>query len=187
MQRAQRALELEVRICSAGCPLPHGSKELFKQLRRTLLAAYRDERLETSVDEVHRLLKQPVPARIEGARNAYEIFGGQKDFGRMSDKGQFRRSDGALFNFALTVADAVSGSGLELLAYDFELRLPEGRTPAFVRFDFNLPRQANSDNGLRCHLHPGHDDLQAPSALMAPVELLELFLYGLRFRERRRT
>lgn len=46
-------------------------------------------------------------------------------------------------------------------------------------FDLNMPGHQNSDKGMRCHLHPGHDDLQAPSALMTPVELLELFVYGL--------
>ena len=55
-------------------------------------------------------------------------------------------------------------------------RGPEARTPRFVRFDLNEPAHGNESRGLRCHLHPGHDDLiVAPAPLMHPVELLDLF------------
>ena len=71
---------------------------------------------------------------------------------------------------------------LQLLAYDFELRFPEAQVPGWIRIDLNLPGHDNEEDGLRSHLHPGNDDLQAPAPLLSPLELLDLFLHGLRGR-----
>jgi len=109
----------------------------------------------------------------------------QRDLSRISDAGQFRRHDDGLFNFGVTVRQ--EKRSLELVAYRFELRLPENSEPRFIRFDLNGPEHDNSKRDIRCHLHPGHDDLLVPSALLAPVEILELFLYHLYLPERQRS
>ena len=103
-------------------------------------------------------------------------------FKRTGDKPCLRRADGAWFVFSITVRSLTSKQ-IELFAYDFELCFPardqaEAGLPRFVRFDSNGPAHDNKDKGLRCHVHPGHDDLSAPAPLMSPVELLDLFLTG---------
>jgi hypothetical protein len=179
----KRARRLQGRICSMDCPLPPAAEKLFEQLKRGLLGAYRSEHLQTSPHEIQRLL------RLEKSRHheVWEIMGGNKDFGRASRDEQFERHDGALFNFAVTVARRPDRQALDLLAYNFELRFaPGAHIPRFIRFDLNWPEHENNQTGMRCHLHPGHDDLQAPSALLAPVDLLELFLYRLDLPDKQR-
>ncbi len=110
------------------------------------------------------------------------ILGGDKDFKRTDDQRSFRRADGAWFTFSITVR-SLTRNRIELVAYDFELCFPErghheAPLPRFIRFDLNEPGHANDTKGLRCHVHPGHDDLSAPAPLMSPTELLDLFLTG---------
>ncbi|MFS8069055.1 MAG: hypothetical protein ACMG6S_22070, partial [Byssovorax sp.] len=44
----------------------------------------------------------------------------------------------------------------------------------------NLPGHGNEKRDLRCHLHPGSDDLLVPAPLLTPSELLTLFIEGAR-------
>ncbi len=75
----------------------------------------------------------------------------------------------------------------EIIAYDFELRLPAGSGFEFVRFDLNPPQSAARpgglpEDGLRSHVHLNADDdgLVAPAPVMSPFEILDLFLHGIR-------
>jgi hypothetical protein len=79
-----------------------------------------------------------------------------------------------------------AGGRVELLAYDFEIRLAPGMGASFLRFDLNLPGHDNAKRELRCHLHPGSDELLVPAPLMSPSELCKLFVYGARFPTARR-
>ena len=188
-----RARQLQDRICSARYPLEPDAAQVFEQIKRVLLAGYREEQLRTPPHRVAKLLKLypgPGPSRRP---HAWEIVGGPrvKDFARQLPADElFERCDGALFNFALTLGQGREAP--ELLAYDFELRFPPAyaamhRGPRFIRFDLNLPGHDNASHGMRCHVHPGHDDLQAPSALMTPSEIIELFLYRLMLPEKLRS
>ncbi len=177
--------DLQERICNTPYPIASSARALFKQLKTVLLAAYREERLSTPPHDILRFLQKKSSAR----GGAHEIYGGEKDNRRRSDVGWFRRDDGALFNFKLTVIE--HRQALILESYAFELRLPHGKPgnlpqPEFLRFDLNHSRHHNSERGLRCHLHPGNDDVQVPSPLIAPVELLQLFLYHVRLPVRAR-
>ena len=67
-----------------------------------------------------------------------------------------------------------------MLAYDWEIYFPTGQPISFCRFDLNLIGHTNDDRGLRAHVHPGHDDLQVPSAVLTPVEALTFLLYRCR-------
>lgn len=171
-QTEKRFTELQQRICDTPCPMERDSRALYKQLKTTLLTAWTRGYLLTPHHEVTALMK-----REESDGNIL-IEGGVVDFRRTSEKDQFRRKDGGLFNFGVTVREKPA---LELIAYRFELRLPQGSEPRFIRFDLNRPDHDNSEAGIRCHLHPGHDDLLVPSALLAPVEILELYLYHVYF------
>jgi hypothetical protein len=163
--------------------MPATAAKLFEQLKRGLLGAYRSEHLQTPPHDIPKLLRLEQSSQDD----IWEIMGGKKDFGRASRDDQFERRDGGLFNFAVTVARCQGRQSLDLVAYNFELRFASGdQVPRFMRFDLNTPEHENNQSGMRCHLHPGHDDLQAPSAFLAPVELLELFLYRLALPDRQR-
>jgi hypothetical protein len=56
----------------------------------------------------------------------------------------------------------------------------------FLRFDYNLPAHRNEEREIRCHLHPGSDDILVPAPLMSPLEMLALFIDGLRWPEERK-
>jgi len=51
--------------------------------------------------------------------------------------------------------------------------------PSFIRFDLNPPGHPNEEHGVRSHLHPGTDDYSVPSAVFDPIEILDLFLFGM--------
>lgn len=181
----KRARRLEERICGMPCPVSDTAEKVRQQLERELLAAFYSEHLHTPPHAIKRMLKLSEPSH-----GVHEIVGGHKSFARSSSEGQFERHDGALFNFAITVVHRPGRQSLGLHAYNFEILFPAGypeqNAPRFVRFDLNQPGHGNSSRGMRCHLHPGHDDLQVPSALLAPIEILELFLYGLILPDRAR-
>lgn len=181
----KRAHRLQERICSTPYRLEPTAEKIYEQVKRALISGYSREHLRTPPHKIAQLLKLDRLPRDLPLQATHGIVGGPrvKDFSRRLSAGElFERHDGALFNFAIILGQGSNTP--ELLAYDFELRFPEvdvekRRAPRFVRFDLNLPGHDNAGTGLRCHMHPGNDDLQAPSALMTPVELLELFLYGL--------
>jgi len=106
------------------------------------------------------------------------IFGGDKNQARVRDRRHFERPDGAWFDFAITLSE--SKAGLELLAFDFEIRFSTDAAVPFIRFDLNLAGHANEAREMRCHVHPGSDEIQVPSPLMSPLEILELFIVQLR-------
>jgi hypothetical protein len=138
---------------------------------------------ETKIHEEHGKLWKDLAER-DLHRGAFCIFGGVKNQGRDESLPHFKRDDGAWFDFSITVREA--GGLVELLAYDFEIRLAPGMGLSFLRFDLNLPEHKNQRRELRCHLHPGSDDLLVPAPLMSPPELCALFVYGARLPSDRR-
>lgn len=182
-ERAQRVSRLQARICGADLPLSSTPRQLYLDIRGCLLSASDEEKLKSPPHQVQKLLK--LTPSEDDPRNTHVITGGMienaKDFRReLTAKELFERDDGALIGFSMTLREEPAGK-LVMLAYDFEIRFPgEKPIPSFIRFDLNPPAHKNADIGMRCHFHPGNDDLQAHAPLMAPVELLELFIYGLR-------
>lgn len=98
--------------------------------------------------------------------------------GRDRGVSHLMRDDEAWFDFTITVRERAGG--LELLAYNFEIRFPSAMGSPFLRFDLNLPEHRNEDRELRSHLHPGSDDVHGPAPMMSPDELIALFVDGLR-------
>jgi hypothetical protein len=187
----KRAILLGQRICEhipvVEAILPSAGEELYKQIRRCLTAASEQRKLNGGIQRILKLLKS------ERSKNSFAIFGGgnreggsKKDLKRRNKEVWFERDDGGLFTFSLTVLE--SKSNLTLHSYDFELWLPENVSPVFIRFDLNSPSHDNEKDGMRSHLHPGHDNLSVPCPIMSPVEALEIILYSpdLRFREKKR-
>ncbi|TMQ04604.1 MAG: hypothetical protein E6J90_51025 [Deltaproteobacteria bacterium] len=91
------------------------------------------------------------------------------------------RADGGVVHFAMTLLER-DARNVEVLAYGFEVYFPSHDPIAFVRFDLNVRGHGNDEVGLRSHVHPGNDDLQLPSPVLAPLEALLLVLYGCRSR-----
>ncbi len=160
--------------------LPDEPHELWRELRGQLWDASDRDLLDMKPKEIADILKlsnSPLGRQPEYVA----ICGGEKDQKRTGKLPCFRRHDGAWFVFTITVRRRHK-QPLELYAYDFELCFPEHgdqeepRSPRFVRFDLNDPKHDNKAKGLRCHVHPGHDDLIAPAPVLSPVELLDLFL-----------
>ena len=187
-----RAKERQRRILSTGLRWEGTAKDLFRQIRKHLLDASASEHIKTPPHEILRLIKLTPKTDEEIA-----ITGGEKDFGRTFQRPHFKRADGAGFDFVITLREKKGGT-IELLAYDYELRFPpaaiEASTdtrllPTFLRFDLNLPGHDNEHDALRCHLHPGADDILVPAPLLGPLEMLDLFLYEIAPRdpERRRA
>jgi hypothetical protein len=182
----QRLLRLQERIGSLSPVLPATEDELLRALRKMLHEASDEQVLANKPHEVFSYLKKTEPPPdARPIRGAVAIVGGEKNQHRSRDRKHFLRDDGAWFDFTITVARSPRGPR-ELLAYDFELRFPGPQPPAWIRLDLNLPGHDNDEDGLRSHLHPGNDDLQAPSPLLSPLEILDLFLHGLRGRKKPR-
>jgi hypothetical protein len=173
--------------------LPSRAKELHRDLRNALVRASNTGRLLTSPIEIHRLVRllpEPPPQIAQELQErrlhegAFCIVGGEKNQARDRGLAHLARNDGAWFDFSITVRER--GGQLALLAQDFEMRFPPGMGAPFLRFDLNLPAHRNEARELRCHLHPGADDLLVPAPLMSPLELLGLFIDGLRWPEDRK-
>jgi hypothetical protein len=173
-------MRLQERILGARPDMPDSAKALHRELRRALIAAHNEGLLRSSPAEIHKLVK------LEEPTSAYcVIAGGEKNFKRDPNRPHLERDDGAWFDFAITVGQT-RAMPLELIAYNFEIRFPDASAPAFIRFDLNDPTHDNEARGMRSHIHPGSDDLQVPSPLMSPDEVLSILLHDLRIERKPR-
>ncbi len=154
------------------------SKQLHRDIRSYLIKASDQRLVGESRPDIHRLLLFGGP----DDKGCFDIaIGAVRNFNRTRDLPHMtRRCDGAWFDFQLLVREAEGRA--EIIAYDFELRLPPGDGIEFVRFDLNPPGSDNQEDGLRSHLHLNADDdgLAVPAPVMSPFEILDLFLHGVR-------
>jgi len=169
-------------------------KALWRSIRDTLRRASDAKKIASAPDEILKyvlLLPSPPSDVLEKlrAQNLHEgsfcIVGGVKNQNRDPALPHLKRNDGAWFDFAITAREV--GDNVSLLAYDFEIRLPPGLGAPFLRFDLNVPDHRNQDRELRCHLHPGSDDILVPAPLMEPLELLTLFIERIRLPDVRKS
>jgi hypothetical protein len=152
-------------------------KQLYRDILSYLLKAS-DLRLLLEPPEV---IRKHLLRMGPDAGGYFDIaIGTVRNFNRTKDLPHFTRPDGGWFDFQLQVKE---GDGrADIIAYDFELRLPAGCGFDFLRYDLNPPGHENQDDGLRSHLHLNADDdgLAVPAPVMSPFEILDLFLHGLR-------
>lgn len=167
--------------------LPENAKALLRELRTLIIKGHNAKKITTSPHDVNKVVQLlPPPEKIRKQLELQQlekaasciIVGSEKNQERDPKLPHIKRNDGAWFDFTITVREGVNG--LELLAYDFEIRLPAALGAPFLRFDLNLPGHANEVRELRCHLHPGFDDVLVPAPLMTPTELLTVFIEHLR-------
>lgn len=164
------------------------ARDLRAALTKALVAARNAKKIKTSNEDIARrvtLIDEEKIAKHHGKlskelqrkefhHGAFCIFGGEKNQGREKSLPHFERNDGAWFDFSITVREV--GAHLELLSYNFEIRFAPGMGSPFLRFDLNLPDHRNQERELRCHLHPGSDDILVPAPLMSPSEVLWFFI-----------
>lgn len=90
----------------------------------------------------------------------------------------FVRQDGVACNFKIVVREL--NRKLELLSYVLHLDAPKGHAvgPQFLRWEYAPQRKTNVDAVKEplAHLHPGHDQVRVPSAVLSPRELITVFL-----------
>lgn len=169
IQRHELARELE---------LPERAQVLCRELRNMLVRASDTGTIQMGPAEIYRcvrLLPEPPPQVVEDLHRselragAFCIVGGEKNQRRDRGVEHLVRSDGAWFDFSITVREVASR--LELLAYDFEIRFPAGMGMPFLRFDLNLPAHRNEEREMRSHVHLGCDDVLCPAPRMSPSEM----------------
>jgi hypothetical protein len=180
-----RGKELQKRIfAKPPFLLSSAPRTLFDAVRRHLTKATTDGRLTDSLSHIMQHV------RLATNRDGFTIYGARLEranFARSRELPHFTRSDGAWFDFLIT--GRCVRADVEILAYSCELRFPSMLTgfPRFVRYDLNLPGHANEESGLRCHSHPGHDDIQAAAPFFEPLDILDLCVYGLTWPENLRA
>lgn len=146
-----------------------GEDYLARAIRPVLKRAIDEDVLAIGIEQLGRHVRV-----TNAASRKYELTGGRLNFGRTRDLVDLWMRDGGWITFAATLGH--HDDGLALLAYSFERVFAEDYVPRWVRYDLNPEGHANDVRGLRAHLHPGNDDLQLPAPIVAPHELLELFL-----------
>src|SRR3954469_4353878 len=133
--------ELQSHATSRPIELPMSARKLSAALRTQLTAASNAGAIVNSAGEITKrvtLLTELPPTLREDLRmralddHAFCILGGEKNQQRDRQVPHFERSDGAWFDFSITIRER--NRQLELLAYDFEIRFPPGHGVPFLRF-----------------------------------------------------
>ena len=108
--------------------------------------------------------------RIKTSRNEVFITVGP-EFDKGPTDSHFHLESGSRLSFGITLSE--TNQGCSLVAYRFQLNLPEARSPSFYRFDLN--REAHQTPLLepRCHFHPGAKDIRIPCLPLTPLEVLD--------------
>lgn len=91
------------------------------------------------------------------------------------DKGptdlHFNLESGARLSFGITLRE---GNGrCSLVAYRFQLNLPETQSPPFYRFDLNEKGHESPLTEPRCHYHLGVEDVRLPCPALTPLDVLD--------------
>lgn len=172
------SLEIQDRLLS-NTPLEiESAKKLLADVKKCLLEAHENSYLTSGPHTIYSKIK--LDRNPKDKKNpVYTIQAGPipKNFKRDKSLPHFERKDGGWFDFSIIVDEGKYPA--QVIGYDFELRLPEMHKVEFIRFDLNVPDHDNKNDGMRFHLHPGHDDLMIHGAPMKPIEILHLFLYDL--------
>ena len=112
-------------------------------------------------------------ARILKVVPSYEVT--SISLGPTIDKGptdsHFHLESGSRLSFGVQVRE---GNGrCSLIAYRFQLNLPETFAPAFYRFDLNQKVHDSPLTEPRCHYHAGLDDVRLPCPVLSPLDVLD--------------
>jgi hypothetical protein len=186
-----RLHRLQARLALASHPIfvsRGSSDDLFAQIRHYLNRASDQKLIDDSPREIRVKLVMSDPAPdVPGATHSIGIAG-PRNFRRDPALPHFtRHADKARLDLQISTREA--GGQVEILAYAFELVLPEGAPFPFVRFDLNHDQHPNASLGLRSHLHLGTDDdgYSVPGSMLSPFEVLDIIVHRVRATGRSRT
>jgi len=160
------------------------AKNLRAEILKALNIALDEKILLTELHEILKLLKLQASSVIK-QKGYSEIMGGEKNSNRNELIPHFKLNNGCWFDFAITIDETVSPA--EIIAFDFEIRYPPEISNWFLRFDLNTPNHENDNKNMRFHFHPNNEDIQIHSPPMSPLEILHLFLYGIKIPEKQRS
>jgi len=177
-----RGIELQQRLEASSHPVLRRTgtkakaKTLFREIQSYLLNASDQKLIQEPPHEIYSQLRlTPLKDGL------FDLsVGDTRNFKRDPQLPHFTRQDGGWFDFQLLIRE--TSAGLEILAYDFELRLLDHSQISFVRFDVNPPDHQNEAKALRAHLHLNVDDdgMAVPAPLLSPFEVFDLFIHGIR-------
>ena len=95
------------------------------------------------------------------------------------DKGpttsHFHLKSGARWSFGITLR--ATNQSCSLIAYRFQLNLPEAHSPSFYRFDLNSKGHHTPLLEPRCHFHPGAEEVRLPCPALTPLEVLDRIFF----------
>jgi hypothetical protein len=174
---------VQERLWKASPTTVDNARKFKAEVLKCLTQASNERILNTKLHDIHKLLK--LERSGEHGKEIFEILGGQRNFKRLREIPHFERHDGCWFDFAILIDQ--NPKPAQIIGFNFEIRFPENYSTKFLRFDLNLPGHNNEDRGIRFHVHPGTDDFMFHSPPMSPLEILNLFLYGLPIPKRPRS
>jgi len=158
-ERAQ-TLDSAIEASLASLSLP-SSKDLMAQLRTYLS---RQEAEIHKGNNVHSILR-----KAESRARVTITLGPTFDEGPTDQ--HFHLESGARLSFGVNLREA--NGRCALVAYRFQLNLPESRTSSFYRFDLNREGHPTPLYEPRCHIHPGLEEVRLPFPALTPVEVLD--------------
>ncbi|PZO41687.1 MAG: hypothetical protein DCF19_08990 [Pseudanabaena frigida] len=163
------------------------AKVLRAEIVKCLTSASDDKILNAKLDEILKLVKMSPSSQVP--KSGYqEIMGGDKNQDRELNIPHFKLYNGCWFDFAITIDETTRHA--QIIAFDFEIRFPKREDEIavpFLRIDLNLPDHNNDERNIRFHLHPSHDDIMIHSPPMSPLEILHMFLYGIKIPDKLRS
>ena len=143
----------------AGIALP-SLRDSIAQIRTYLLKQDTDL---GNRNNVHRILKTV-------ASHDLTFLSVGPSFDKGSTGSHFTLESGSRLSFGITLRE---GNGrCSLVAYRFQLNLPESQSPSFYRFDLNEKAHKAPLTEPRCHYHPGVDDVRLPCPALSPLDVL---------------
>ena len=83
----------------------------------------------------------------------------------------FYLESGSRLSFGITLREG--NRRCSLIAYRFQLNLPESQSPSFYRFDLNEKAHEKPLDEPRCHYHPGVEDVRLPCPALTPLDVLD--------------
>ena len=159
---------------------PERAKTLDGELERWLGSIVLPPSRDTAAQLRTYLQKQN--ADMGNKNNVHGIFKTERSqdivsitLGPTFDKGptesHFYLESGSRLSFGINLRE--SNRRCSLLAYRFQLTLPEGAYPSFYRFDLNAKAHETPLFEPRCHFHPGVDEVRLPCPALTPFEVLD--------------
>lgn len=148
---------------------------LKRVIRPTLISASNEGRLTVASNAIAQHVRLDRRSKeMPDTPGASDLVGGNKDFGRKRENAALFTPDGGWLSFSMVLRP--HDGGVEVLAYNVERVYESSHRPYWIRFDLSPPGHANDLRGMRSHFHPDNPDIQLPSSIFAPHELIELLL-----------